>query len=399
MKDLKTIDGDAHTTRDAAVNSVPAADANTNEAAAVVMEEIKQVWIVQQQKIAEAVVVIDDDDDALLTGSSYDDRLLFDLFDLHDAELTTRLVGGTDISFPTTCTTDDAVAVYTVMRQGTVVYSAHQFVALQLPYIPGFLAFREIDPLVELIEEQRRTAPHLTPDVILVDGNGVWHERSAGLASALGVRLQMPTIGVGKTLYNAGGWHKGLLEPLLSHVLRQAVEQRLPDEQQQAGNDTSSFPDGFLAWRRKVIDTATAQSCCLGECPDQKGTLVKRLSSLSSETRGALRGVALTLVSDHDPHMKCGVLIGHGGRHGSRHDAACTKPIFVSIGHMVSLRQAMTLVCNLAFVRIPEPIRQADLQGRELMREKERKATKPHTAADQQKNDSIDDVVRKKKPK
>ncbi len=40
------------------------------------------------------------------------------------------------------------------------------------PYVPGFLAFREAGPLLDLIQEQREDRPDLTPDVVMVDGNG-----------------------------------------------------------------------------------------------------------------------------------------------------------------------------------------------------------------------------------
>jgi deoxyinosine 3'endonuclease (endonuclease V) len=37
-----------------------------------------------------------------------------------------------------------------------------------------------------------------TPDVVFVDGFGRWHERQAGLATALGVARGIVTIGIGK---------------------------------------------------------------------------------------------------------------------------------------------------------------------------------------------------------
>ena len=47
-----------------------------------------------------------------------------------------------------------------------------------------------------------------------------------------------------------------------------------------------------------------------------------------------------------------------------------TKPIYVSIGHRVSLDTALDIVkLTIRGVRIPEPIRQADLKGREKIRE------------------------------
>ncbi|MGD0056760.1 MAG: endonuclease V [Methanomassiliicoccales archaeon] len=61
------------------------------------------------------------------------------------------------------------------------------------PYIPSYLAFREIPVLADLIDSRKDT-------VYLVDGQGVLHPRAFGIASHIGVAFDIPTIGVAKSL-------------------------------------------------------------------------------------------------------------------------------------------------------------------------------------------------------
>jgi deoxyribonuclease V len=63
-----------------------------------------------------------------------------------------------------------------------------------VPYVPGFLSFREGPAVVEAFRRLE-----LRPDVLICDGHGRAHPRRLGLASHVGVALGVPTIGVGKS--------------------------------------------------------------------------------------------------------------------------------------------------------------------------------------------------------
>ena len=61
-------------------------------------------------------------------------------------------------------------------------------------------------------------------------------------------------------------------------------------------------------------------------------------------------------------------LVGHGGR--LKPCKASKNAMFISSGHRVYLQDAVSITALLSLARIPEPVRQADLLGRSLLREK-----------------------------
>ena len=75
----------------------------------------------------------------------------------------------------------------------------------QAPYIPGYLAFREVEFLLTMLNELRASQPTLAPHAVMVDGNGILHPNRFGLASHLGVLAGVPTVGVGKSLHCVDG--------------------------------------------------------------------------------------------------------------------------------------------------------------------------------------------------
>ena len=93
-------------------------------------------------------------------------------------------------------------------RNLKIVYEDYNLVKMDEPYIPGFLAFREVKHLVNLINDLKNNHPEYIPQVILVDGNGILHTKGFGLASHLGVLIDIPTIGCSKNVFNVDGISK-----------------------------------------------------------------------------------------------------------------------------------------------------------------------------------------------
>ena len=64
-----------------------------------------------------------------------------------------------------------------------------------LPYVPGFLSFREGPAILAALESLPER-----PDMLIFDGQGIAHPRRLGIASHIGVLTNMPSIGCAKSL-------------------------------------------------------------------------------------------------------------------------------------------------------------------------------------------------------
>jgi len=134
-----------------------------------------------------------------------------------------RYIGGVDISpaKPTAYEYDKACAGLMIYEYPSMrlVHEECKIVTLTQPYIAGFLAFREVEFLRQLINNVKKKNPAIVPQIILVDGNGILHYRRIGLATHLSLLVNIPCIGVAKRLLAVDGVNPDALVPLYNRRL------------------------------------------------------------------------------------------------------------------------------------------------------------------------------------
>ncbi|MEJ7815049.1 MAG: deoxyribonuclease V [Rubrobacter sp.] len=103
-----------------------------------------------------------------------------------------RHVAGADVSTQG----DTAYATVVVLEfPGLTLVEVRGFEApLRFPYVPGLLSFREVPPVVGALEKVETDV-----DALILDAHGLAHPRRMGLASHLGLLLDVPTIGCAKS--------------------------------------------------------------------------------------------------------------------------------------------------------------------------------------------------------
>jgi deoxyribonuclease V len=114
------------------------------------------------------------------------------------------------------------IAAVVVVRLADMAVIEVQSAAMRAawPYMPGLLSFREAPVVLEAFRQVRTV-----PDVVLCDGQGRAHPRRLGLASHIGLALDVPTIGCAKSLLVGEmvgrlGWRRGSRAPLVDRSER-----------------------------------------------------------------------------------------------------------------------------------------------------------------------------------
>ncbi|CAI9734567.1 endonuclease V-like isoform X1 [Octopus vulgaris] len=133
-----------------------------------------------------------------------DDKIFQEIKENKDG---TYYIGGVDVSFQDDGKACIALAVLT-FPELEVVYTKYKHFDNLLEYIPSFLAFREGPCVKSLFNDMKKENLPFFPHVLMIDGNGILHPRDLGLACHVGIDLDIPSIGVAKSLFYCHGIQK-----------------------------------------------------------------------------------------------------------------------------------------------------------------------------------------------
>lgn len=122
-------------------------------------------------------------------------------------------IAGIDASYRDMARAAVVVLSYPELR---VVDSAIAVRETPFPYVPGLLSFREAPAVLDAMDKL-----NVRPDLIMCDGQGIAHPRRLGIASHIGVYLDIPSIGCAKSRltgsFKEPGPEQGARSPLLDH--------------------------------------------------------------------------------------------------------------------------------------------------------------------------------------
>jgi deoxyribonuclease V len=105
-----------------------------------------------------------------------------------------RRVAGVDVSYDRGSPVLFAAVVVLDARSGETLETSGFRARATVPYVPGYLSFRELPPLLQAFARLETR-----PDLVICDGQGRAHPRRFGIACHLGVVLDLPAIGCAKS--------------------------------------------------------------------------------------------------------------------------------------------------------------------------------------------------------
>ena len=149
--------------------------------------------------------------------------------------------------------------------------------AINFPYIPTYLAFRELPVLLALLKVAR-DADQMA-DVVLVDGTGLLHHRHAGIASHLGVLMNVPTVGVTKKLL----YGDVDIEGMATHEARWVTDPERSDHRLGAAVKTTQRAHPIYVSTGHRVDLDTAVELVLRTSSRKLPEPIRRADQLSRE--------------------------------------------------------------------------------------------------------------------
>lgn len=128
--------------------------------------------------------------------NSFKDKInLSDNFNISDI----KTVAGVDLAYWKNGNNEEyAVCCIVVIDYVThkCIEKKHYTDKIKVPYIPGFLAFRELPLILKTVERLE-----CSPDIYMFDGNGYLHPHHMGIATHASFYINTPSIGIAKTYF------------------------------------------------------------------------------------------------------------------------------------------------------------------------------------------------------
>lgn len=125
-----------------------------------------------------------------------------------------NLVAGADVSYSKGSDILFAGVIVMKVPEMKIVEESTAVGEVDFPYIPGFLSFRESPILIKAFEKIQNV-----PDAVIFDGQGIAHPRHLGIASHLGLIIDLPSIGCAKNIlvgkYEDVGNESGDYSPII----------------------------------------------------------------------------------------------------------------------------------------------------------------------------------------
>jgi deoxyribonuclease V len=113
-----------------------------------------------------------------------------------------KLIAGADQAFFYESKHEKVISAVVVLEYPSMRFVNYSYAVMPVdfPYIPGLLSFREAPSIISAFRGLQTK-----PDLLVIDGCGINHPRFAGLATHVGVVLDIATIGVAKNILCGNG--------------------------------------------------------------------------------------------------------------------------------------------------------------------------------------------------